>query len=1778
MSNSTLNNTVIVTISKDSSGNPVATVEPSLNQGTNQGLWQTITGYWNNVVNYMQSHQLGQPWDTIDGRVRIVMDQRAAETMAMAQEANPQITIEQARLLSLLDIGVYMGAEHYFDNLYDTDNSAIDSSVLALMTKDVMTDGTADAVRKLFINNMSNRSGTTNTWFQYDSSGNITQMNQTNPDGSTTITTFSYDGETTTTITDYYNKSGQLTHTQTDQHTVNANGSSTDILQGFNANGSLQFTQTTNVGTGGSTDVTISGSGDVANFDNADITLTNGSSASIYGNNNTFNIPSGSTLNFDGSEFTMTPGGNGGFNINDPNGSSISFGPGDSTTISDMQGPGGTIVQVGMQDSNGDNMGDMETDTGSGRTVVIGPDGTVTDMGNPSSLQVTDDPNGGLDYDAHYPDGSEWHGHEDTGGTMHTTGGHLPPSTAFPSGLPMAPGSYIPGENKGFNSSMTDPIVLDLDGTGIKLTSLANSNAYFDLHGTGFAVHTGWVGSKTGILVNTGTPTSINSLFGSSNEDGFTALRAADTNGDGLINSSDSSFSNLYVWSDTNGNGVADAGEVRSLANLSISSISLNTSPVNEIVNGNEIGQVATFSYTNGTTHQVAEAYFNNSQVDSQFTGSYTLNPAALVLPNLRGYGTLPPLYIAMSLDSSLLQQVHNFADEKISNAASFSSQIRSILYQWAGVENVDRASRGQYVDARVLGFLEAFNGEGFSSYGTSNNPTNPHEGQVLNSAWNTLFPEVQARLLIQGPLASLFPNVKFNYDTDSLSGTIDINAIANTIAQNTPSGTFQAEQYWNIMTSVTDTVANGIGVSINSVNTALQNAFNTLNLPFTLSSIQAGNYVFGIGDGKVVIDNGISTSAYGLTIAGNITANDITLQANNAGDLTITLSSGDSITFKNNLFYASGDNNYWGTTSLLNQIHFSNGTSLNLNTQAGSALTFTWNGTNTNTLIGTDFGNNIFNLGTGNDLIIAGNASNTFNFSTGDGQAMIAFNSPALNNNGAPYGINVLNIGSGVTSNNLILQADAAGDLIIVLNTGDSITIESDLGFVSGSSDYWGMTSKMSQIAFSNGSTLNLNVDGGHLLNFTWNATANNTVLTGTNFGNNIFNLGIGGDTVAAGSGNNTFNFGIGDGNAIVDLGVQGLNQWGSPYGINTLNFGAGITANSLSFETNANHDLTVTLNTGDSITFKNDLNGVNSKVQSIHFSDGSTMQLDNPNPLLTFTWNGTATNTTFVGVNTGNNIFNFGAGGDTATAGSRNNTFNFGTGDGHAVVNGVQNSSGTNTLVLGTGITASNITLQADSNGDLTVTLNNNDSITFNNDLGGTNSKVQSIHFSNGTTMQLDNANPKLTFTWNGTATNTNLIGSNFGYNIFNFGPGGDTATAGNTNNTFNFGIGDGHAVVNNIQYANGTNILVLGSGATANHIGMQANSNGAVTVTLNSNDSITINNDMDGTNIRAQVNVSGGTLDIAASTNAKISGSSNTVNLAASDIVTVGGSSNTINAVAGDTIYTFGNGQTTTTSLLNIVNATSDTIGLYSSSSTSVVGNSNTITTSANDNLYVTGNTNTITAAGSNTITINGGGNTVSAANGDVINISGNGTTGANGGIDTVNMYYGTINIAANTDVKGNYSGNVINAADHDTVSIAGNANTVTTTGSNTSLTITGNNNITNAVASDTVTISGNGNTFNTTGADSVSLSGYSNTVNAASNTITMAASASATINGNSNTISASTGNSITINGGGNTATTSNGGTISISGNGTTGSNGGLDKAYISNGTVNVGASSD
>jgi len=176
------------------------------------------------------------------------------------------------------------------------------------------------------------------------------------------------------------------------------------------------------------------------------------------------------------------------------------------------------------------------------------------------------------------------------------------------------------------------PLVLDLAGTGIQTTSAAHG-VNFDLMGTGTAQLTGWVTSTEGLLavdrnhdgkINDGTE-----LFGSATRlangqmagDGFTALKEFDSNHDGKVSAADANWKDLKVWVDLDHDGVTDAGELKSLEDVGVVSMSLNFNYSSQTSNGNLLGMISSYTSADGKEHQMIDVWFKQGSSSGAASG-----------------------------------------------------------------------------------------------------------------------------------------------------------------------------------------------------------------------------------------------------------------------------------------------------------------------------------------------------------------------------------------------------------------------------------------------------------------------------------------------------------------------------------------------------------------------------------------------------------------------------------------------------------------------------------------------------------------------------------------------------------------------------------------------------------------------------------------------------------------------------------------------------------------------------------------------------------------------------------------------------------------------------------------------------------------------------------------------------------------------------------------------------------------------------------------------------
>ncbi|WP_342724633.1 calcium-binding protein [Bradyrhizobium sp. B097] len=1089
-----------------------------------------------------------------------------------------------------------------------------------------------------------------------------------------------------------------------------------------------------------------------------------------------------------------------------------------------------------------------------------------------------------------------------------------------------------------------DPLVINFGTGDLQLTSLANSQAHFDFTGSGFATQTGWIGANEGILIldngQGGSTITPDELLGAKSGDGFQDLAALDSNHDGVIDANDAAFSQLKVWTDQNLNGQLDAGELESLSDLGITSISLSTSPVNLTVSGNQVVEQATVMI-NGVAHVISEVEFSTNTVNTIYTppADFTYTPEALNLPDLAGFGKLPSLQVAMSQNATLLSDVKNvvlYAGQM--TGAQFDAAFQVLLYEWAGASGIDPASRGPYIDARQLAVVYAYYGiDPTSQPAYALNP-NSHTGPQWERIYQGLVGAIEVRFASQ-IIDSLFANgvdiaslqsnpfvalsdIGYDPTTDDIS--VNFDELVTSIVSHAPTDAATAGSNYYDLTfrvvrglskdlfagdtlalatqALTDLTRRGVTSTVEKVAaTALGVNIYDEGAAVGAISIGATRGVVFMGSGDKTITGGVGdlyvySSDGGNDIVGDtgfganlmmtgVASSNVILQADTAGDLIIKrLDTGTSVTFEGELGLDIASR----TNSRLSTIAFGDGVTWTL----PQNLTFTWTGTATDTtLTGVVYGPNIFNLGPGGDVVNAKTANDLFVFGKGDGQATVNL-----------AGGGLLKMGAGITASDLILQSNANGDLIIKLvTTGDSITLVHDLGKDIASRP----NSVAGAIEFADGSSINLSQP----LTYSYTGTTTDTTLVGSTFGSNVFDLGPGGDTVTAGSATDEFDFDKGDGQATVTLDGGG-----------TVKMAADVAPSDVILQSNANGDLIIKVGSGDSITLLHDLgkdiaSRPNSVAGAIEFADGSSINLNQP---LRFSYTGTPTDTTLVGSTFGSNIFDLGPGGDTVTAGSATDEFDFDKGDGQATVT----LDGGGTVKMAADVAPSDVILQSNAENDLIIKLvGTGDSITLLHDLGKDiasrpNSVAGAIEFADGSSINL---NQPLTYSYTGTPTDTTLVGSTFGSNIFDLGPGGDTVTAGSATDEFDFDKGDGQATVT----LDGGGTVKMAADVAPSDVILQSNAENDLIIELvATGDSITLLHDLrkdiasrPGSVVGAIEFADGSSIDLNQPLTFTEIGTAGDTNLVGSNfgpnIFILGAGGDTVTATTANDVFEFGKG---------------------------------------------------------------------------------------------------------------------------------------------------------------------------------------------------------------------------------------------------------------------------
>jgi Ca2+-binding RTX toxin-like protein len=309
-----------------------------------------------------------------------------------------------------------------------------------------------------------------------------------------------------------------------------------------------------------------------------------------------------------------------------------------------------------------------------------------------------------------------------------------------------------------------DPLIVDLDGDGH--ATVVNKSVYFDFDADGSFAEAmySWVAPHDGLIVfdqnGNGRADGGNEIFSAGGVNAWTQLRALDLNGDNRIDAADAAWSKMHVWQDRNADGYTQADEWFAMADLGATAINLNPT-----TGYSTFGALITAS----GSKRIEGVSFTADPRNTRYDGiSEALRP--WFLPQLAGFNRLADLQgAAMVQGGALLEDVLVLATTPLSaiaeNLRGFRTDFVEMMFRWAGVQGIDPASRGQYLeDARTLAFLEAYFGAGFlQARFPAGNPLS-RVANIVENVFDTLTDAMMARFLYQSGALDIF-DVTGRYD-----------------------------------------------------------------------------------------------------------------------------------------------------------------------------------------------------------------------------------------------------------------------------------------------------------------------------------------------------------------------------------------------------------------------------------------------------------------------------------------------------------------------------------------------------------------------------------------------------------------------------------------------------------------------------------------------------------------------------------------------------------------------------------------------------------------------------------------------------------------------------------------------------------------------------------------------------------------------------------------------------------------------------------------------------
>ena len=211
------------------------------------------------------------------------------------------------------------------------------------------------------------------------------------------------------------------------------------------------------------------------------------------------------------------------------------------------------------------------------------------------------------------------------------------PSTSSSSKSSSSSSSSRSGSSSSSGGSRRRPVLLDLDGNGVRVNELRDSTAYADIGNDGFKRRSAWAGAGDGVLFVdadgdgklSGRREVVFTDWDPSADTDMQALRQVfDTNGNGLLDAGDAQWSGFRVMV-TNADGTTTT---RTLAELGIQSINLTTDETHyAFKDGSTIEGETIFTRTDGTTGKAVSMALAGEAAGYVVTETRTVDAAGAV-------------------------------------------------------------------------------------------------------------------------------------------------------------------------------------------------------------------------------------------------------------------------------------------------------------------------------------------------------------------------------------------------------------------------------------------------------------------------------------------------------------------------------------------------------------------------------------------------------------------------------------------------------------------------------------------------------------------------------------------------------------------------------------------------------------------------------------------------------------------------------------------------------------------------------------------------------------------------------------------------------------------------------------------------------------------------------------------------------------------------------------------------------------------------------------------